>query len=350
MLLVSRGVTDQATLNVVNRLSDADAIVLAQYLPSLDKKVRGYKLAKDNLLVALAAKPPKPVKVKDAAYIPATSARQYNTFVKESFMNGPENGLLRFALLASETAAIVRSRLGDKGLPDGTELKCLVDSGELRKTIDCAENAVRVTPESLREPLLRLAMKEGARKMLAGLVRDALAAALDPQGNACRLLDGGRFTDSVANFAKGLRLMERFAAWFAQLRANVAGKHPTTTTERLLGSLVSDNAGRAVERFLFEEIAVNDRLALDEENPEAVFGMENNRAMCFIGRNYTSSFSNSLAQIPPERRGLIYDVFDVFDPLPGENDAGQSHRPIDQGGLLVALDGSVKTTPMVVEQ
>ena len=39
------------------------------------------------------------------------------------------------------------------------------------------------------------------------------------------------------------------------------------------------------EKFVFEEISANDQIPLDAENLEALFGMENNPAMRFVGRS-----------------------------------------------------------------
>ena len=95
-------------------------------------------------------------------------------------------------------------------------------------------------------------------------------------------------------------------------------------------------AEKAVAKFLFEEIAVNPNLPLDAENPEDAFGMANNPAMRFVGRNYTMSFANSLAQIPPEKRSVLYAVFDVFDKIPTNADELANRKEISQGALLAA--------------
>ena len=166
----------------------------------------------------------------------------------------------------------------------------------------------------------------------------ALAAALDSTSNASRLVSyGGRFIANAENFKAGLKLLDAFEAWFPPTRANAYSKNFTTTTERFLNiGVVSADAGRAMENFLFAEIAANASISLDDMNPEAVFGMANNPAMRFVGRGYTTSCANSLAQIPQEKRDLIYAVFDAFDPLPeGAAGAGKRH-PVSQSALLAA--------------
>ena len=72
---------------------------------------------------------------------------------------------------------------------------------------------------------------------------------------------------------------------------------------------------------------VRDNLGqLDAENPEDLFGMANNPAMQFAGRGYATSLSNSLAQMQPEKRKLIYAVFNALDPLPDASSGGKRDK------------------------
>ena len=167
---------------------------------------------------------------------------------------------------------------------------------------------------------------------------DALAAVLDPQSKAHRLLNyGGRFAESPENFRKGLELMDKFATWYTQLHADYkAGRRDNPTLLNLHNQVCVEKAGPAVEKFLFEEIARNNAISLDAQNPEEVFGMEHNPAMRFVGRGYTQSFANSLAQIPPEKRQTIYAVFDAIDPLSRTAQQKAASHDVSQGGLLAA--------------
>ena len=109
-ILYERGVTDYATLNLANRLSDDDAIALARHLATLPEKATAGAIANDAFLKALAEKPPKPVKEADQAYVPALSNEDFNRGIKESFLN---NKLLPgYRILAAQTADIVRGRHG----------------------------------------------------------------------------------------------------------------------------------------------------------------------------------------------------------------------------------------------
>jgi hypothetical protein len=69
------------------------------------------------------------------------------------------------------------------------------------------------------------------------------------------------------------------------------------------------------EKFVFEELAFNSSINLAEENPEQVFGMENNAAMRAIGRNFHSSRTQTFTQIPPEKRPTFLRALDTLCPL-----------------------------------
>ena len=169
---------------------------------------------------------------------------------------------------------------------------------------------------------------------------EAEAAALDPRSNARRLFDyGGRFTLNADNFKKGLALMDKFTGWYANLMDDQVAKTRDTLTKLNLNFTVcTEEAQTAVEKFVFEEISVNGKLSLDAVNPEDVFGMAKNPAMQFIGRGYATSLSNSLAQMPPEKRELIYAVFNALDKLPTnpEELARAKHDKVDYGLLVAA--------------
>ncbi len=159
---------------------------------------------------------------------------------------------------------------------------------------------------------------------------DAATAVLDPQSKTRRVYQyGGRFTGSVANFRSGLALIDKFADWYQKLCADInAKKKDTPTLLNAFGPKVNPRSLRAYEKFLFEEVAFNKAIDIDGQNPESIFGMEANAAMRFIGRNYSQAFTNSLAQIPPEMRQLVYAVFDAIDPLMRSQADEANHNPV----------------------
>ena len=180
----------------------------------------------------------------------------------------------------------------------------------------------------LAAELPRLAKLYAFYKTATGATaEDALAAVLDPGSKASRLMSyGGRFAESVENFRAGLRLLDSFGGWYDRLVADIqAGKTDTPTLVNGHATRLEPQHKSAHERFLFEEIAVNPSLSLSPADPEDLFGMKNNPATRFVGRNYMDSMTNTLAGIPPARRSLLYAVFDAMAPLkrhPGDKSAG----------------------------
>ena len=166
---------------------------------------------------------------------------------------------------------------------------------------------------------------------------EAVDAALDPNSKARRLYDyGGRFTQNVEGFKAGLKLMDKFAGWYENLMGDREAKTRDTPTKANLNfASCTDAAKKGVEKFVFEEISVNNQIPLDAENPEDLFGMENNPAMRFAGRGYATSLSNSLAQMQPEKRKLIYAVFNALDPLPDASSGGKRDK-VDYSLLVAA--------------
>ncbi len=154
----------------------------------------------------------------------------------------------------------------------------------------------------------------------------ALKAALDSNSPARRLYSfGGRFVTSLGNFAKGLRLQEQFKDWFAgmvqTIEAQKNANAPQTTDNSSItllnaeDTLFRSNCAPAFEKFLFEEIAGNAEIPLESEDPEQIFGMEHNPATALFGRNYSTGYTTSLAQMPPKLRHFVYGLFELVAPL-----------------------------------
>ena len=141
----------------------------------------------------------------------------------------------------------------------------------------------------------------------------ALEEVSTPNSKANRLMNyGGRFLQSADNFKEGLRLMDSFKEWFTQVRErkNANGEATSLTDLNIAQSVTTHDATAALERFVFEELAVNGSLDLKETNPENIFGVKDNAAMRFFAGNRGLNFVGVLANMPPERRGAVYQVFD----------------------------------------
>lgn len=173
----------------------------------------------------------------------------------------------------------------------------------------------------------------------------------NPASDAHRLMNyGGRFMDSAANFRNGLRLMEGFANWYkdmvdtmtpvyAQPRAQ-RDYGPADTFTKLnfdLGMLTGDNL-KGFEKFAFEELAVNPKANLAETDMEKLFGFENNRAMNFFGHEFGESSYSTMANIPPDKRSVVYAALNAFT-QPAHN-AQEAHDKNLGSGVYTWLSSS----------
>lgn len=92
-----------------------------------------------------------------------------------------------------------------------------------------------------------------------------------------------------------------------------------------------------MEKFIFEEIGANPRLDIRATDPESVFGIRNNRAMRAVGLAYADGCLGTLAAVPPQVRGVIYDVVDVFHgPLAGTAQEAAAKKVIDPTGAFLS--------------
>ena len=161
---------------------------------------------------------------------------------------------------------------------------------------------------------------------------EAESAALDPNSTARRLFDcGGRFTKSAENFKKGLALMADFQEWFANVCSEL-GNGPGVTAKCMNPSITGISHARGAEKFIFDEIAVNENIPLEAEDKESVFGMERNPAARFALSKVGDSQHATLAQMPQAQRDLLYAVNDLFHPF---DPNGQQGTVIGQGAVFV---------------
>ena len=151
---------------------------------------------------------------------------------------------------------------------------------------------------------------------------EALEALTTPGSKANRLLGyGGRFLESAANFREGLRLLDSFETWYTATKATLdaTGKNyqegMSKTILNATDSYFKPDTQLGMEKFIFEEIACNASLDLAEQDPEKVFGMENNAATRFFGRGLGWSFTQTVANIPPAKRAAFYAALDTAFPL-----------------------------------
>ena len=156
---------------------------------------------------------------------------------------------------------------------------------------------------------------------------EALEQVTTAGSKANRLMNyGGRFLQSADNFKNGMRLLDTFNSWFDETGAALQKVHPTPMEshfeEGMSKTLLNgwETMFRAeykipVERFVFEEIANNPAVNLAEKNANKLFSMENNQAMGSIVRNMLNGRTQTVAQIPPEKRATFFKALNTICPL-----------------------------------
>ena len=160
---------------------------------------------------------------------------------------------------------------------------------------------------------------------------------------------GGRFLADASSFAAGLRLLDSFDQWYGDLRtfkdahklSNAAGDTPTKLN--IATAVTAADNRRGLEAMVFQHIAFDSSIDLAKDGEE-VFGMANNAAMRFFGRNMHESVLGSVLNVPAAKRGVLFAAVDVFQPLfrnGAEVDAMQrpgagSEWKISKGSLFVS--------------
>ena len=188
----------------------------------------------------------------------------------------------------------------------------------------------------------------------------ALVEVMTPGYKANRLMEyGGRFMDDPQTFGQGLKLLDDFESWFKDVRNQVKDAsdtlnlHPHVTTgvtsptaHRIMhGSkdlfTTSENSDvRGFERLMFESLAFNARANLSAD-PETVFGVQNNPAMRFLARGMSRSQAPTIFQIPPEKRGAVFAVFDAIMPYKQKEETSFSYGMLMTNRILRNLDAII---------
>ncbi len=144
---------------------------------------------------------------------------------------------------------------------------------------------------------------------------DAIAAVLDPQSKPQRLMRyGGRFTESAESFKLGLRLQNMFESWFAGASEpnGADGKNPFLD---LHPGMKDPAFAGVVERFVFEDIAVNTSIPLDPTNPRDVFDARVNNATRFLSNVSDHALVHAVSHLPPTVRSIVFEAYNAVEPL-----------------------------------
>ncbi len=182
-------------------------------------------------------------------------------------------------------------------------------------------------------------------------VEQAFEEVSTPGSKANRLMNyGGRFMQSAENFKNGLRLLDSFNSWFDETGAALKKVHPNRMEshfeEGMSKTLLNGNETMfreeykiPAERFVFEEIANNPAVNLAEKDANKLFSLENNQAMGSIARSMLNGRTQTVAQIPPEKRTTFFKAMNMMRPLvssAGEARIPQSERHAIKGRNLDA--------------
>ena len=175
---------------------------------------------------------------------------------------------------------------------------------------------------------------------------DAMKEVAKPGSDANRLMDyGGRFMQNAGNFAEGLRLVKLFSQWHDGLSAarnGVFGRPATyagaDTPSKINMDVRASNpmAKLGLERFLFEDIAVNPGFNLKEADAERAFGVEHNKASRFMTVAQNTSTIGTLANIPPEKRRVVFAAFNAFSTLAATGPERNSRKFVNLESMFLS--------------
>ena len=158
-----------------------------------------------------------------------------------------------------------------------------------------------------------------------------------PHTKANRLFQyGGNFLKNAGNFARGLQLLDDFAAWHKDVydffKANSTGiktnfANADTPTKLNANSHFANkqNDAEGLETFVFRDLA-NDPHADLSKTGEELFGVENNATMRMCALVHDSQASGSLISIPPEKRRVLYAAFDALVGISKNAEEANAHE------------------------
>ena len=143
----------------------------------------------------------------------------------------------------------------------------------------------------------------------------AIDSACSPTGVANRLMNcGGRFMENKGNFRHGVRLIEKFDAWF---RGVCDGRWPTP--DGASPDLLEVRNLEGFAHFVFADIAHNASTKLAELRWGELVDFANNPVASFFGRGAADdSLTATLLQVPPEKRGTIFRAYNALWPRPDD--------------------------------
>ena len=257
--------------------------------------------------------------------------KQLKTFIEtaERPISAPQLGVMARAALRNCKATILAERQNKAAV--GTAERAFLAGDGARRALAAGYH---------QSELPRLAKAFALYKVAANAIdEDALAAVLDPASKASRLVGyGGRFTESAESFRSGLALMDKFAAWYANLSADVrSGTLDTPTKVNAGKGFVYPNGVKGYEMFVFQDLAIRPDVNLDEPDSEKLFGVEHNDAVNFFVRGNGAGCTGTLVKLSPAKRQVVFAAFKAIEPPVAENPNQNITNVYNNAGYLARI-------------
>lgn len=163
-ILNDAGIIDYDTLNIPNRMDDAQAIQFAKHLDSIRNLSRD-AIRNDPTFKALTDNKVLFPRMVAETEVPALSGSLFNSRIEAAFKNTPEDiPLPSFRNFPKEAFEVVKQRLGDSALPKNP-LKP-VTGNFLADALKAWNGESRITAEEAHDAYITAALKQGARRMI----------------------------------------------------------------------------------------------------------------------------------------------------------------------------------------
>ena len=177
-LLFERGVSDWATLSLVNRISDAAAITLLSNLVDHSHGLRGDALRQSPAVAGLAGQVnQQPIPDDRQAYIPALSPREANEAAINALKFNENRLSHEMKTMRDGVLAGFRARFGEGAVPQNARFSNIVESDVIASAFGNLENDVRRDPEQIKAAILAEGARWIARRFLANAIKPMLMAA-----------------------------------------------------------------------------------------------------------------------------------------------------------------------------
>jgi len=176
-MLFELGIGDHASLSLLNRVSDRDAITFLSFLMVNPEKLKGQTLRNSAAFQRLAQQAAANVQVpRDMqAYIPVQSPAEFNHALDDSLRGSLDQVPLRFKNMADGIRGELVARFGTDATPANMTFAEAVSTPALYGALSGnGRLADYATPEALKARIMPEAVKETARRFLVSALKPML--------------------------------------------------------------------------------------------------------------------------------------------------------------------------------